>query len=322
MSTAQIQLVFEGAAVRQGVIDAQLLADALAGYSALFRRANDIANGSASEAGVLVESEFKKGSFIVSLQFEQHLLEIAENLITHHQFLTASGLVTAIGLISRGSEWGESLIDLWKWLRGRKPENVTQTGNTSEITFGRNKKNVRNVVYNLYGDSAIRAALAQATEPLRRDGIDRMAVRQDGSEQVVIDKEEAEYFEAEPWELEPGIGPTEGERNAVLIVSKLAFKEGSTWSFFEKGATVIAKIEDEMFWQQVHDHTIKFGEGDSLKVRLHWKIEEKDGKLKQRNRITKVFQIVDHPKQMRLDGRKDGETELLSPRRKITLDDD
>lgn len=305
MSTTQLQLVFEGTAVQEGMIDATLLADALAGYSLIFQRANEIANGQASEASLLVESDFRKGSFIVSLQFEQHLRDIAGNLITHHQFLTASGLVTAIGLLKKGQEWGESLIDLWRWLKGKKPDRVTQTGDNTEITFGVNKKVVSPVVYNLYGDSAIRAAFAQATQPLRREGVDRISIRHEDTEQVVIDKEEAEYFEPEPWQFEPESDPTEGERDAVLIVSKIAFKEGSTWSFFEQGATVIAKIEDKTFWQEVHEHKIKFGEGDSLKVRLHWKVEEKNGKLNQRNRIVKVLQVFDRPKQLRLDDLKD-----------------
>jgi hypothetical protein len=322
MSTTQLQLVFEGTAVQQGTIDAQLFADALAGYSLLFRRANDIVNGRASEAVVLVDSDFRKGSFIVSLQFEQHLIDAAVNLITHHQFLTAGSLAAMIGLVKKGNEWSESLIDLCKWLRGKKPDQVTQTGDNTEITVGSNNKTVSNVVYNLYGDSAIRAAFVQVTEPLRRDGFYRMAVRQDNVEQVAIGKEEAEYFETQPGEMEPDTAPTEGQRDAVLIVSKIAFKEGSTWSFFEQGGTVIAKIEDKVFWQQVHDHTIKFGEGDRLKVRLHWKVEQNDGRLKQRNRIIKVFQVLDRPKQLRLDDRRDDEPKPVRPIRKIRLDDE
>ena len=89
-------------------------------------------------------------------------------------------------------------VDLWKWLRGKKPDKVTQVGNNTEITFGENKKTVNNVVYNMYGDSAIRASFGHATEPLRRMGIDRISVKQDGTEQVAFEKDEASYFEAEP----------------------------------------------------------------------------------------------------------------------------
>ncbi len=321
MSTTEVQLVFEGTAVQQGMIDAQLFAESLAGYSQIFHRANAVVNGEASEAAVLVESDFKAGSFVVSLQFQQEIVEAAKHLITNHPFMTAGSLAALIGFVKKSGAVGESLIDLWKWLRGKKPDKVTQTGNNTEVTIGDNKKTVTNVVYNLYGDSAIRAAFGQATEPLRREGFNRIAVKQDNTEQVAIEKQEAEYFEPEPWELESDGTPTEGERDAVLIVSKIAFKEGSTWSFFEQGGTVVAKIEDEQFWRKVHDHVIKFGEGDRLKVRLHWKVEEKNGKLKQRNRIIKVYQVFDRPKQMRLDGGKDDGGKPPRPIRKIRLDE-
>jgi hypothetical protein len=44
----------------------------------LFRSANAIADGEASAAD-LVEFDFTTGSFIVNLQFEQHLIEAATN---------------------------------------------------------------------------------------------------------------------------------------------------------------------------------------------------------------------------------------------------
>lgn len=319
MSQIQVQLVFEGSAVNEGKIDAAALALSLAGYSGLFRRANAVINGEASEAVVLVESNFTPGSSIVNLRFDQHLIEAATTFITHHQFFTALSLVSAIGLIKR-TEWGETLIDIWKWLKGQKPDEVAQTGNNTEITLGANKKTVSSVVYNLYGDSAIRSALGQATEPLRREGFDRMALRQDNQEQVAIEKQEAESFGTDAWELEPASTPTEGEREALLIVSKLAFTEKSSWSFFDEGAMVVATIEDEAFWQRVHNHEISFGEGDRLRVRLHWKVESKNGKLKQKNRIVKVHQVFDRPRQLRLDGGAE-ESSSRGPLRRINLED-
>lgn len=318
MSSTEIQLVFEGSAVHAGKIEAAMFAESLTGYSEIFRRANEIANGDASEAVVLVESNFKPGSFIAGLQLEQHIIDTAKNLITHHEFLTAGGLAALIGFIKKG----ESLVDLWKWLRGKKPDRVTQVGNNTEITFGENKKTVNGVVYKLYGDSAIRAAFGHATEPLRQIGIDRISVKQDGTEQVAFERNEATYFEAEPLQLEPDSSPTEGERDAVLIISKLSFREGSTWTFFEQGGTVIAKIEDKQFWQTVHQHAITFGEGDSLKVRLHWKVIEKNDKLTQKNSILRVYQVLERPKQMRLDGGKDDEIPPERPLRKFRLKDE
>ena len=254
MSQIQVQLVFEGSAVQEGKIDAGALALSLAGYNGLFRRANAVINGEASEAVVRVESNFIPGSFIVNLQFDQHLIEAATSFITHHQFLTAASLASVIGLIKR-TEWGETLIDVWKWLKGKKPDEVRKQAITPRLRWAP-IETVSSVVYNLYGDSAIRAALGQAIEPLRLEGFDRMAVRQDNQEQMAIEKQEAESFGTDTWELEPASTPTQGERDALLIVSKFAFTEKSSWSFFDEGATVVATIEDEAFWQRVHDHEI------------------------------------------------------------------
>jgi hypothetical protein len=307
MSTIEIQLVFEGSAVQSGMIDARLLAGSLAGCSEIFRRANQIANGEASEAAVLVESEFKAGSFVAGLQLEQHVIETAKNLITHHEFLTATGLAALIGLIKKGESIGESLVDLWKWLKGKKPERVTQVGNNTEITVGTNRKTVNNFVYQFYGDPAIRAAFGQATDPLRQSAIDRISVKHNGEEQVAFEKEEARIFEAELLQLEGDAVPTEGERETSLIISKLAWDEKSTWTFFEQGGKVVAKIEDQEFWDKVHQRSVAFREGDSLRVRLRWEVIEKNHKLVQKNNILKVYQIMERPKQMRLDARQDNE---------------
>ena len=297
MSFTNIEIVFEGSGVQEGTINARLLADALAGCSDIFTRSNQIVNGAASEAVVLVQSDFKRGSFIVDVQLVQEVIEHARQLITAHPFLSAGSLAGVIGFISKNKD---TLIELFKWLKGKKPDKVAPAENNSfEITFGQNKKVVNAPVFHLYGDSAIRAAFEQMTGPLRAVAIDRIAVKQNGEEQIAIEKSEATFFQTEGLQLEADSSPTEGERDTVLVVSKLSFTEGTTWTFFERGAIVIAKIADERFWADVHQHKLTFGEGDSLRVRLYWKIEKKR-KLTQKNTITKVYELIERPKQMRL----------------------
>ncbi len=298
MSSTNLEIVFEGSGVQAGTINARLLADALIGCSDVFTRSNQIVNGEASEAVVLVQSDFKRGSFVVDVQLVQEVVEHAKQLITAHPFVSATTLAGIIGFISKNKE---SLIELYKWLKGKKPDKVLPAGNNNvELTLGENKKTVTTQVINLYGDSAIRTALEKLTSPLRQEAIDRIAVKQDGTEQIAIEKTEATYFQTESLQLESDNSPTEGERDAVLVVSKLSFTEGTTWTFFERGAIVIAKIEDERFWADVHQHKLTFGEGDRLRVRLYWKIEKKR-KLTQKNTIKKVYELIERPKQLRLD---------------------
>jgi hypothetical protein len=301
MSSTDIQIVFDGPAVQAGTIKADFLADSLKGYSEVFSRANEIANGKTSEAVVLVRSDFKRGSFGVDVQLVQEITALAKQLAIAHPY-TAAALAGFIGLISTKNELvTESLIDLYKWLKGKKPDKVVPAGNSNiEITLGQNKKTVNNFVVNMYLDPRVRAGFDQITSPLRQEGIDRLAVKHEGVEQVVIDKDDAPYFKTDPFQLEPDNMPMQGERDATLVVSKLSFGERSTWTFFERGAFVVAKIADKQFWTNVHQHKITFGEGDMLQVHLEWKIEKKT-RLSQKNTITKVYKVIERPKQMRLD---------------------
>lgn len=303
VSSIKVEVVFEGPAVKEGTIDARLLAESLLGYSEVFTRANAILNGEASEAVVLVESDFKRGSFVTGLDLVQNIADQARHLITAHPFLDATGLATIIGFVWKNKEAvKDSLIELFKWLRGKNPDKTLQVGdNNTEITFGVNKKIVNNLTLNLYGDPGIREGLSRLTGPLREAAIERIAVRRDGTEQTSIEKSEAEFFEPGPLDLTSDDSPMQGERNAMLIVSKLSFTEGTTWTFLERGAIVNATIQDEGFWRQVHEHKVTFGEGDRLRVRMAWVTVRKRSKLTAKNRIVKVYEIIVDQKPPRLE---------------------
>lgn len=146
--------------------------------------------------------------------------------------------------------------------------------------------------------------MGRLTSPLREAEIERITVKQDGNEQSAIEKSEEEYFEQpESLELESDSSPMEGQREAFLIVSKLSFVEGTTWSFIEKGATLVAKIEDENVWEKVHQYKFRFGEGNRLRVLLHWRViqAKRSRKLIPKNIILKVYEVVEHPVQMRIE---------------------
>ena len=57
--STNLEIVFEGPGVQTGTINARIFADALGGCSDVFTRANQILNGEASEAVVLVQSDFR-----------------------------------------------------------------------------------------------------------------------------------------------------------------------------------------------------------------------------------------------------------------------
>src|SRR6266852_560381 len=179
MSSATIEVKFEGPSVETGTIDARLLADALAGYSEVFTRANALVNGEFSRASVLVQSDFRHGSFVAGLELVQNLTEQASSLITAHHFLSAGVLGSIIGFVPRDlmkevakDLAKETVIGLFKWLKGKKPDEAKPTSSGEmELKSGQESRVVNVNVYNLYGDSAIRAGLDRLTSPLRQADI-------------------------------------------------------------------------------------------------------------------------------------------------------
>ena len=69
---------------------------------------------------------------------------------------------------------------------------------------------------------------------------------------VVLSKEDVQSFKVNDFALEEET-PLRGERDAVITISKLSFKEGTKWSFFENGSSFTARIDDEDFFKEVHE---------------------------------------------------------------------
>ena len=126
MSSTNIKVLFEGPAAKAGTIDARLLAESLLGYDEPFVRANSLVNGDASIAAVMLQSEFRSGSFIAGLDFVQNITEQAAKLITGHQFQDARALAGLIGFLPSDltrevlKEFTkETVIGLFRWLKGK-----------------------------------------------------------------------------------------------------------------------------------------------------------------------------------------------------------
>lgn len=155
-TTAHIQVVFDGSAVREGTIDALILADALASYSAAFTRANFLINGSESEASVLVDANFDEGSFDVPLLLVQSFKQ-AQGIFGGLK--TALELAFIIGIVRNP----DSVVDLLRFLKGRPPERVSPQNDGVEYELDGEKKTVPQTTHTLYYDPSIRRALEDGT---------------------------------------------------------------------------------------------------------------------------------------------------------------
>lgn len=93
MSQESIEAVYDGEAVRSGVMDVKDLAPALLAFSGLLQEANRVLNGERAKVAVKIRSEFRRGSFEVSLQVIQSIVEQAKSVLLGDDLKTARSLL-------------------------------------------------------------------------------------------------------------------------------------------------------------------------------------------------------------------------------------
>ena len=90
MSDATIQLAYDGDALRNGSMDVRDLAPALLAAGELCEKANDVLNDGRAKVSVRVRSDFKTGSFELSLDVVQTLIEATKTIFTHKDQVTTA----------------------------------------------------------------------------------------------------------------------------------------------------------------------------------------------------------------------------------------
>jgi hypothetical protein len=93
VSQDNFQIAYDGAAVRDGSMDVYELAPALLSIGDLVRDVNRFLNQDRATVSIQVQSDFKAGSFEVSLLVDQNLVEHAK------QVLFGTGIVDAKTLL-------------------------------------------------------------------------------------------------------------------------------------------------------------------------------------------------------------------------------
>ena len=84
MASVDFTVSYEGPAVRDGLMDVRELAPALLAAGTLIQKANTVLNGKVSQVSLQVKSDFRRGSFIVSLVADQNIIEQAKAFLLQH----------------------------------------------------------------------------------------------------------------------------------------------------------------------------------------------------------------------------------------------
>ena len=292
MSQTDFEIAYDGEAVADGSMDIHDLAPALLAAGKLLRRANYIINGDSTTVRVRVKTAPPPGSFPVDLQL---------HLATSQQ-LSAVGapeayqLLTVVGLVEIGKHAGtiNNLLDLFKKLRGKKPEVVPGDGADVIVSIDGEQEQVvvNNYVLNLYGDEQIQKHVRGMLDPVTKPGVKEFQVRKQGRIVRRVTKAEADDI------VSASRGRDDDDQLNYGSFTKWVYatpkwQEGHQWRFRDnQGNSFSAKVVDEDFWERVHADEVSFTEHTQLRVRAEWSQErDSNGKITLKHIVTKILTI-------------------------------
>ena len=259
MSQTSFSIAYDGPAVESGSMDVRDLAPALLAVGQLFDAANLVLNGQKATIGVNVQAT-TQGSFEVVLDVVQRTASRLGDIFSSDE-ITAALQLKDLVLAGRSSVYG--LIKLAKKLRGHSPQKVEEVGDgIVRITYGSETIDVPAELLRLYGDVNVRDSLERAIkEPLDKDGIDIVEIRQEGVSVESISAKESTYFGKPDIPDELLVQTT--SITAYSIVS-LAFKQDNKWRLHDGNAVISVLIADGDFLRKVDESLISFAKGDIL----------------------------------------------------------
>lgn len=258
-------------------VDANVLISSLIHTSTIIQEVNRYLN-----SGKKIEIKVKaleKGSFLCHIELVETTVDALKNLLTKENIEVGAAIIgTVVGL-----------IEVKKFLKGRKAKEVKQKGDKTEII---NKNGdvliIENATFNIYEHSpVVKDALAQNFDALKNDPAITGFEITDKNEKplVVVDRSEFEDLSQKSEEIE------EGERKlieaATVNIVRVSFEENLKWDFYYRGIKISAKIADPSFYELI-DKGEAFAKGDVLEIELqiNQKFEESVNTF-----VTKSYQV-------------------------------
>lgn len=293
MSTSiHFSIKYDGPALASHQMDVRELAPALMALSSLLEEANREIYPDGDEVRVQVKGSFKGGSFGVDLIALQSIKDQIVSLLTGPEASAVSNLFGILGGVGLVGGAYAGLIQLIKWLNGRKPTSVTQMGDhlIVEATLFESTESIEVSLMagKLYKSRVVRQSLAKVLKPLEREGIDIFAAGRDGQSETVIEKDDLTAFTDAAQEADVA---SDNTMSRVLVqVESAVFKDGNKWRISDGAATFHAAMDDTDFTDRIDAGLERFGKGDVLVVDLRRVQLITDNGLKSEWSIVKVHE--------------------------------
>lgn len=260
-----LSIRYAGPALDAYSMDVRQLAPSLLALADLFVIAHNQVGPSLAPPPALEVTAQRGGSFIVDLWLA--IQETGDTLIDVLNGRHATAGASAATL-------GGPVIAAVLWARNRLRKGRER--DVTEVESGRvritwpdgTRMEAPSEAQELVQNMDFNRAAARVFEPLRREGIDEVELRQRGRgrrESVQVAREDLPAFNT----LEDDETLlSDNERMVVIRVENLAFKPGNKWRVNDGTASIWASVNDLAFMQRMSGGEERFADGDSFVVRM------------------------------------------------------
>jgi hypothetical protein len=248
------KIKFDG---QQHQVDANVLVSSLIHTTTIVQEVNKYLN-----SGKKIEIKVKaleKGSFLCHIELVETTLDTLKNLLTKDNIEVGAAIVgTVVGL-----------IELKKFLKGKKANDVQQKGNkTKIINKDGNVIIIDNATFNIYEHSpVVKDALAQNFDVLNNDPAITGFEITDKNEKPLVRVDKTEFIDMSQKSEEVEEGERKIVEAATVNIVRVSFEENLKWDFYYRGIKISAKIADPSFYELI-DKGEAFAKGDVLEVEL------------------------------------------------------
>ena len=295
MSEDRFRVVYEGSAVEDGEMEVAQFAPSLLALGRLLELVDAAASGDAGRVRVKVRADVRRGSFDVGIALD--FVHAVRNWLLSPD---ASALATLGGLIGFAGLGRIGLIQLVRWLRGRKiaAKTTLEDGNVRIETADGDALVVPGPVAQVVDDPNVRQQLERFTAPLRGEGVSAIRFTTDRGAGETISSTEAHAFEAIT-----GTEPTSQARfTATYQIKRLYFERGKKWRLSNGAQTILTEIVDDTFWHRVETAQVAFSAEDFLTCDVRMDQWLGPAGLRTEYVVERVIAHLPVPKQDRLPG--------------------
>ena len=258
-TTSTFSIIYDGESLSDNTINARDVANSIIAIDDLFQRSNRLLNGDNASLTLDIRPP-RAGSFEIEL-----VLSAAQSLLGSDYITSARNLLYLLF----GSQI-PGLFQLLKRLRGRTPketdrssDSVTVEADWISLDGVGEAENLRMViptkVFQLSQDRDVRKAASDTLTPLRRNGIDKITVREGAEElETFVESDIPSFSEI------PQIGESiESVTRQFLTIVTTRFRGRSRqWQFYDGNKNNWYTVMDDGFRELVRRGEISFTAGD------------------------------------------------------------